>query len=64
MKPFKTNTSLSTLFLNTLSLCSSLHETDQVSYPYKTKSEVIVLYILIFISLDSKQKTKHGPRGS
>jgi hypothetical protein len=39
---------LSTLFSNTLSLCSSLHVRDQVSYPYKTTSKIIVLCILIF----------------
>jgi hypothetical protein len=27
---------VSTLFSNTLSLCSSLNVTDQVSHPYKT----------------------------
>jgi hypothetical protein len=27
---------------------------DQVSHPYKTTDKIIVLYILIFIFLDSK----------
>jgi hypothetical protein len=27
---------------------------DQVSHPYKTTSKIIVLYILIFVFLDSK----------
>jgi hypothetical protein len=45
------NTFLSTLFSNTLSLCSSLKVTDQVSHPYKTTEKICpshfsVLYIL------------------
>jgi hypothetical protein len=39
---------LSTLFSNTLSLCSSFIVRDQVPCPYKTTGKVIVLYILIF----------------
>ena len=35
-----TNIYLSTLFSNTLSLCSSLSVSDQVSHPYKTKGKV------------------------
>jgi uncharacterized membrane protein len=38
---------LSTLFSNTLNLCSSLKERDKVSHPYKTTGKIIVLYILI-----------------
>ena len=45
---------LNTLFSNTLSLRSSLNVSDQVSHPYKTTGKIIVLYILIFICLDSK----------
>ena len=37
---------LSMPFFNTLSLCSSLSMTDQVSNPYKTTGNIIVLYIL------------------
>ena len=44
---------LSTLFSNTLSLLSSLSLSDQVSDPYKSTGKIIVLYILIFIFLDS-----------
>jgi len=47
------NILLNTLFSNTLSLCSSLSVSDQVSHPHKTR-KIIVLYILIFIFLDSK----------
>ena len=48
------NILLSTLFSNTLSLCSPLNLSDQVSHPYKKKSKIVVLYILIFVFLDSK----------
>jgi hypothetical protein len=47
------NVFLSTLFLNTLSLRSSLNATDQVSHPYETE-KMTVLYALIFVFLDSK----------
>ena len=42
-----TTTPLSTLFSNTLSLCSSLNMTHQFSHPYTT-GKIIVLYILVF----------------
>jgi hypothetical protein len=42
------NMLLSTLFSNTLSLCSSLNVRDQVTHPYKTISRIMVLYILTF----------------
>jgi hypothetical protein len=38
------NILLSTLLSNTLSLCSSLSVTDQVSHPYKTTGKIIVMY--------------------
>jgi hypothetical protein len=41
---FGPNILLSTLFSNTLSLCSR----DQVSHPYRTIGKIMVLYILIF----------------
>ena len=42
------NTLLNNIFSDTLSLCSSLSVSDQVSNPYKTTRKIIVLYILIF----------------
>ena len=50
---------LSTLFSNTLNLCSSISVRDQVSHPYKTTGRIIVLYILIF-----KEKIKTHILGS
>ena len=38
---------------NTLSLNSSLNVSDQVSHPHKTTGKIVVLYILVFIFLDS-----------
>jgi hypothetical protein len=52
---FRSNILLSTLFSNTLSLCSSLNVRNQVSHPYKTIGKVIVLCILIFKFFDSRQ---------
>jgi hypothetical protein len=49
---------LSTLFWNTLSLCSSLNVRHQVSHPYKTTDKTVVVYILIFMVLDCRRKTK------
>jgi hypothetical protein len=37
-------------------LCSSLNVRDQVSHPYRTRSKIIVLYIQIFMLLDSKRE--------
>ena len=48
------NILLNTLFSNTLSLRSSLNVSDQVSHPYKTTGNVIVLCILIFLELQPK----------
>jgi hypothetical protein len=38
------NILLSTLFSNTLSLCSSLNVIDQVSHPYETTGRTIFYY--------------------
>jgi hypothetical protein len=55
---FGPNILLRTLFINTLSLCSSLNVRDQVSHPYKTTGRIMVLYILTFIFLDSRREDK------
>ena len=48
------NILLNTLFSNTLSLCSSLNVSHQVSHPYKTTEyKIIVLCILLHLFLDS-----------
>ena len=55
----------SILFLDTLSLRSSLNVSDQVSQPHKTTREIIVLYILTFILWIANRKTKDSaPNGS
>jgi hypothetical protein len=48
------NISLSTLFSNTPSLCSSHNMTDRVSHPGK----VTIVYVLILIFFDSKREER------
>jgi hypothetical protein len=50
---FGPNILFSTLFSNTLSLCSSLSVRDQVSHLYKITGKIIVLYIAIFRFFDN-----------
>jgi hypothetical protein len=47
---------LSTLFSDTLSLCSSLNVRDQVSHPYKTTGRIMVFCILTFKFLHSRRE--------
>jgi hypothetical protein len=53
------NILLSTLFSNTLSLCSSLNVWDQVSHPYKTEKNYSSVYLnrYIFEYKSGRQKT-------
>ena len=39
-------------------LCSSLKVRDQVSQPYNTTGNIIILYVLTFNFLESKQDNK------
>jgi len=48
------NILLSTLFSNTLNLCSSHRVRDQVSHPHRT-SKIMVLYTIISTFLDRRQ---------
>jgi hypothetical protein len=49
---------LSTLFSNTLNLCSSYSMRDQVSRLYKTTDNILVLYIFFFKFLEGKMGDK------
>jgi len=52
------NTFLSTLFLNTLSLCFALNVRDQVSHMPETMGKIIFLYVLVFILSDTQLEEK------
>jgi hypothetical protein len=52
------NILLSTLFSNTLSLCSSLNVRDQVSHLYKSTGNIVDLYILIFTFPDRRREDR------
>jgi hypothetical protein len=54
---FGPNVLLSTLFSNTLSLCSSLN-VGKVSHPYRTTGKIIALYILFFKFFDSRREDR------
>jgi hypothetical protein len=47
-----------TLFLHTVSLCSSLSVTDHISHTFKTTNKLFVLLILIFKFLDRMREVK------
>jgi hypothetical protein len=51
-------TLLSTLFLNTLHVCTSLSVRDQVPHPQETIGRILVLYTLIFKFLEKRQGDK------
>jgi hypothetical protein len=55
---FGPNILLNTLFSNTLSPCPFLNVRYQASHPYRTTVKIIILYILIFMFLDSRRKDK------
>jgi hypothetical protein len=52
------NILLSTLFSNTLDLCSSFSVKGQISHPYKTEGVVLILYILILKFLGRRPEDK------
>jgi hypothetical protein len=58
------NILLSTLFLNTLSLCSYLSVTDQVPHPYKTTGKIIVLCTVIYLWVANCKAKDSAPNDS
>jgi hypothetical protein len=55
---FGPNILLSTLFSNTLNLCSSLNVRVHVSYPCRTTSKIIVLYSNLYIFRQHRRRQK------
>jgi hypothetical protein len=55
---FGSNILLSTLFSNTLSLCSSLNARDHISHPCRNTDKIVLLYILFSTLLDSSREDK------
>jgi hypothetical protein len=55
---FDSNILLTNLSSNAHSLCPSLNVRDQVSHPHKTAVKIMVLRILIFTFLDSRQEDR------
>jgi hypothetical protein len=51
-------TSVSTLFCNTLSRRSSLNVRDRISHVYTMTGEIIIVYVLIFTSLENRLEDK------
>jgi hypothetical protein len=56
--PLRSNILFSTLFSNTLSLCSSLNAKNQVPHPYKVTGKILVFCILIVTFLDKARRQK------
>jgi hypothetical protein len=56
--PPRSKIHLSTMFSNTLSLCSSLNVRDQVPHPCRTTGKFIVLYILIVKFFNSRAEDR------
>jgi hypothetical protein len=52
------NILLSTLFSDTLNLCSSLSVRDQVLHPHKTTGKIMVLWILVSEVLERRWEDK------
>jgi hypothetical protein len=55
---FQSKFHLSTLFLNNLSLCSSLNISNQISHPHITTDKIIISYISIFYLIRQSKRRK------
>jgi hypothetical protein len=56
--PSGPNILLSTLFSNTLNLCSSPSTKHQVSQPHKVAGKIVILHILMFKFLERRREDK------